>query len=81
MIACLGMTNPMYEYLLIPMLLFAIGYLAGHLAERWASSGAGCPCCSAWNQLPPDEMEASHIRILGPDQPAPYDWAKEDGDE
>ncbi len=81
MIACLGMTNPMYEYLLIPLLLFAIGLLVGQRIERLLSDDIRCPCCLSWERLPAEEMEQTHIRILGPVQLAPYDWEKEDGDE
>lgn len=81
MIACLGMTNPMYEYLLIPLLLFAIGLLVGQRIERLLSDDIRCPCCLSWERLPHDEVEQSHIKILGPERSAPYDWAKENAND
>jgi len=67
----------MYDYLIVPLLLFALGYVAGQIVERLLG------------RLDRQDVELDRqreagepiINILGVAPPPPYDWAKEDGDD
>jgi len=63
MIALMGVTNPFWEHLLIPMSLFLIGVAAG-----WYIRSIG-------DEPEPEPFkQASHVRFIRD----PYDWDKED---
>ncbi len=71
MIALMGATNPFWEYLLIPLVLFGAGIATGWYIRSIDAEPEPDP-----GRVDPTEPQ---IRILGPDR-EPYDWEKEDTD-
>ena len=63
MIALMGVTNPFWEYLLIPMFLFGAGIAAGWYIRSIDAEPE-----------PEPFKQASHVRFIR----YPYDWDKED---
>jgi hypothetical protein len=81
MLALMEMTNPIWEWLIAPIVLVSLGFFVGHFVGRWErrEDRADDRQRRQFSAPPSHGLPSPPLWVLPSQDRRPYDWEKRDG--